>query len=78
MEEDNEIKENPTTSIYVIGLKYDYKEDTKNVQHKKLIIVDLVWKHILKENNPAPTIILHGRDRQFYNFVKIGKQGLLP
>ena len=53
MEEDNEIKEKPTTSIYVMGLQYDYKEDIKNVQHKKLIIVDLVRKHVLKEDNLA-------------------------
>ena len=74
--EDNEFKETPTSSIYVIGLKCDYKEDTATDQQKKFNKIDLVRYHVLKEDNHASTEIIHGSDRQFYNFVKLGKKGL--
>ena len=75
MEQDNQFKENPTSSINVIWIKFDYKEDTATEHQKKLDKIDLVRYHVLKEEAHTSTEIIHGSDRQFYSFVNLGKKG---
>ena len=60
-----------TSSIYKIGLAFDYKEEVANKQQKKLSMIDLLRYHVLTEENQNATII-HGTDRQFYTFVRNG------